>query len=370
MKGRALERLRAQAGAAVELFGWWRAELRDIAQWLLRQLPSRKSPELMLRVAPTAASLEQREAQGWKVVGTLPRGEDGSWPAELPGLPPELHGARTALVFPVSEFYFDEIDLPLAAERHLTSVLRLQLERRLPVPLEQLLVDHQVVARDKRRETLCVRTAVAHREPVENLRESAVRWGLTPIAAGVESADGVLQFNLLRRRRDPIRWSPTPLDRRLLRAAAVGIAVFCAVTGVQWMRERATVNGETVELHAQAQELAAQRVALVAQAAPLQALRAVAASPSAPELLAKMSAVVPNTAWFTHIDLAMPVGAPGSIKLTGTVESEEGIVTVLRTVPGLRNLRTSSAFAGEILGRNRVEISAEYQAPDAKVEAL
>jgi len=362
--------LRTQARAAAELFAWWRAELRDICQWLLGQLPSRKSPELMLRVAARGASLEQREAQSWKVIGTVPAREDGSWPDELPGLPPELQGARTAIVLAETELYFDEIELPLATERHLTAVLRLQLERRLPVPLEQLLIDHQILSRDKRREALRVRAAVAHREPVEKLRDNALRWGLVPVSAGVDGADGVLQFNLLRRRRDPIRWSPTPLDRRLLRAATVGAAMLCAVVGVQWARERASVNTQTAGLHAQAQKLAAQRVALVATAAPLLSLRAVAATPAAHELLAKLSVAVPNSAWFAHVDIATPAGAPGTIKLIGTVASEEEIAAALRAVPGLRNLRTTSAFSGELLGRERVEITAEFQASTDEAKLL
>jgi Tfp pilus assembly protein PilN len=154
-----------------------------------------------------------------------------------------------------------------------------------------------------------------------------------------------------------------------MRVAAAGVAVLCGVIGVQWVRERAAVNGDTAELHAQAQKLSAQRVALTTQAAPLQALRAVAVFPDAPQLLAKLSAAVPNSAWFTHIDLATPVNAPGTLKLTGTVASEEEIAAALRAIPGVRNLRTSSAFSGEILGRERVEITAEFQAPDAQASA-
>src|SRR4051794_19582633 len=112
----ATELLRAQLTAAGEIYGWWRAELKELTQFLLRQLPSRKSPELLLRVGGEGASLEQFEAPAWKVVGTLPK-PDGVWPAELPGLPPEFVGARTALALPEADLYFDEIELPLAAER-------------------------------------------------------------------------------------------------------------------------------------------------------------------------------------------------------------------------------------------------------------
>jgi len=370
MKRGVRELLRDQVRAAVELFVWWRAELRDVGQFLLRQLPSRKSPELLLRVLADSATVDQRDGQGWKVIGTVPARDDGSWPAELPGLPPEVRDSRTAIALPESELYFDEIELPLAAERHLASVLRLQLERRLPVPLDVLLIDHQVIARDKRRETLRVRTAVAHRERVESLRESVIRWGLAPVSAGVAGADGIVQFNLLRRRRDPIRWVPTSLDHRLLRYAGAGAAVLIALIGIQWARERATVNRETAELHAQAQKLAAQRAALATQAAPLIAVRAVAAYPAAPELLAKLSIAVPNSAWFSHIDLATPIDAPGVIKLTGSAASTDEIIAALRAMPGVGNVQASSIFNGEILGRAGVEITAEFQPVSAKAGVL
>jgi hypothetical protein len=308
-----------------------------------------------------SATLERRTEGAWQVIGTIPARVDGSWTAELPGLATEQHGTRTALVFENAEFYFDEIELPLAAERHLASVVRLQLERRLPVPLEQLLTDHQVIARDKRGETLRVRTAVAHRERVEQWRDRATSWGLTPVCAGAASAGDGLEFNLLKRRRDPLRWTPSPLDVRLMRIAVVGVFACLAVVGAQWIRERSVVNRETAELHARAQELAAQRTALTTRAAPLLALREMVAAPSSPELLAQLSAAVPGSAWFSHVDLATPAEGVGAVKLMGTVGSQDEVVAKLRALPGIRNLRSSSAFGGEILGRDRVEFSAEYQ---------
>jgi hypothetical protein len=353
--------LRRVVDVCVELFQWWRGEMRDIGQALLRQLPSRKSPELLLRIGAASATLERRAEGAWQVIGTIPAREDGSWPAELPGLATEQRGARTALVFENGEFYFDDIELPLATERHLAPVVRLQLERRLPVPLEQLLTDYQIIARDKRTETLRVRAAVAHRELVEAWRERAAGWGLSPVSAGAAGAGGGLEFNLLKRRRDPLRWTPSPLDLRLMRIAAVGVCACLAVVGAQWIRERSVVNRATAELHARAQKLTAQRTALTTRAAPLLALRQMVAAPSSPELLAQLSAAVPGSAWFNHIDLATPAEGVGAVKLMGTVGSQEEVVATLRTVPGIHDLRTSSAFSGEILGRDRVEFSAEYQ---------
>jgi general secretion pathway protein L len=370
MSQRMWERLRALAGEAAELFRWWCSELKEMAQLLLRQWPSRKTPQLLVRVTGRSASVEQRDAQGWKEIGAVPMREDGSWPEGLPGLPAELLGARAAIVLPEADLYFETMDLPLAAERQLSSVLRLQLERRLPVTLEDLLIDHEVIARDKRLGILRVRAAVAHRQPIEALRKCVTAWGLVPVSAGIAETDGALSFNLLRRRRDPIRWSPTALDRRLLRYTALAAMLLCVVVGAQWLRERITVNSETAELRAQAQRLSAQRMTLSARAAPLLSLRALATAPGAPELLANLSAAVPKSAWFTHVDLSTPADAPGQMKMTGTVGSTDEIVAALRAVPGVHNVRASSAFNGEILGHDRVEITADFQPNKAKAGAL
>src|SRR5688572_2750576 len=131
MRRGAVESLRGFAHAAIELFAWWRAELRDIGRALLPLLPDRKSPQALLRVGAGVITVEKPMGAGWTVVGTVPRQPDGSWPAELAGLPAELQGARVAIALERSALFFDEFALPLASERHLSAVLKLQLERRL-----------------------------------------------------------------------------------------------------------------------------------------------------------------------------------------------------------------------------------------------
>jgi hypothetical protein len=348
-------------GAAIELFRWWRAEMRGIGRALVRLLPSRRSPQLLLRVGVDAASLEQLEGKNWNVIGVVPRRDDGTWSGELPGLAPALRHARTAIVLPADEFYFEDFELPAAAVRHLRAVLHLQLEHRLPVSLDLLLVDHELVGRDKHRETLHVRCAVAHREVVESWRDRAAGWGLSAVSVGPPSEEGAPALNLLKRRRDPIRWAPSPLDWKLLRFAAIGAGLCFVLVGIQWARERASVSSQTVELHAQAEKLEAQRVALTTRAAPLVALRTIAANPDAPRLLARLSTAVPTSAWFTHVDLTMPIEGAGSVKLIGAIPSQEEVVAALSAMPGMRNLRSSSTFNGNFLGRDRVEITAEYQ---------
>jgi hypothetical protein len=350
--------LRAAARSAVELFDWWRMELRDLAQWGLRQLPSRKSPEVLLRVVNQQLSIERREQADWKPFANLAHDADGS--AELPALPADLRDARTAIGLADSEFFFDEFELPLATERHLASVLRLQLERRLPIPLTELLSDHQVLSTDKKRGVLRVRVAVAHRDRVEKLRELATRLGLNPVSAGLLSVEGSLQFNLLRRRRDPLRWHPSPLDLRLMKLAAGAAAALLAVIGAQWMYERAQVRDAVEELRAQADQLRTTRAELNQQAEPVLALRRASQVSAAPELLATLSRAVLAPAWFSHVVLSTPVDGVATVQLTGEVTSQEQVLNALRAVPGIRNLKTSSAFSGEILGPERLELTAEY----------
>src|SRR3954468_1135308 len=235
-----------RAGASVrELGTWWWSELRDMGTQLLRWLPSRRSPQVFVRIVATAMSVERREANAWKVVGTVPAKADGSWPVELPGLPPELAGSRAAVILPESDLFYCEFELPAAAERQLGSVLQLQLERALPLPLEQILYDRQIVARD--RDRITVRAAVAHRERIEYLRETVVRWDLQPVCAGVVNEQGAVVFNFLRRRRDPLRWRPVQRDRWLMRAAVAGLGTMALVLGIQWAHERYVVTTGSAE---------------------------------------------------------------------------------------------------------------------------
>lgn len=354
------EPLRHAAASVRELGTWWWGELRDIGSQLFKWLPSRRSPQVFVRVAPNSMSVERREANEWKVVGTVPAATDGSWPAELPGLPEELAGARAAIVFPESELFFCEFELPAATERQLNSVLQLQLERALPLPLEQVLYDRQIVARGKERIT--VRAAVAHRERIEKLRESVARWDLQPVCTGVVNEQGAVVFNFLRRRRDPLRWRPTRRDFWLMRAAAAGVGALLLVLGAQWVRERYVVAAESAELHAQAAKLQAERASLIEGAKPLLALQNIAGTRDASAVLASLSGSMPAGNWFTHIEIVAHVDEPGRLQLMGPVTSREEAMTALRAIAGVRNLKAGSAFNGDIGGRETVEFNADFDA--------
>jgi len=360
--------LRRAFAVVLELALWWWGEMREIGGQLMRLLPSRKSPQVFVRVADAAMSVECREANQWKVVGTVPRLADGSWPAEIPGLPKEWMGARAVLMVPESELFYCEFELPTAAERQLGAVLQLQLERTLPLPLAQVLYDRQVVRRD--RERLTVRVAVAHRERIEQLRDAVARWPIALVGAGVVNEQGAPLFNFFRKRRDPLRWRPTGQDMLLMRTAAAGVGVMALVVGGLWLRERYVVNDGSAELHAQAAKLEAERETLVTTAKPLQAMQAIAGTRDAPAVLAALSSSMPQGAWFTHIDIVAHVESPGVLKLTGPVTSREEALTALRAIPGVRNLKAISAFNGEIVGPETVEFTADFDAVPARAEKL
>jgi hypothetical protein len=352
-------KLRGAARNAVELFAWWRTELRDLTQWLMRQLPNRKTPEVLLRVEGDRVSVERRDGASWTTVLVVDA-------AKAATLPAELQGARAAIALGSTVFFFDELQLPAAVERHLGPALRLQLERRLPVPLAGLLYDHETLPVDKKLGLLRVRVAVAHRERVEKLCELALALGLVPVSASALMPDGAQRFDLMRRRRDPIRWNVSPLDLRLAKIAGAGALVLLAVVGAQWGIERAQVREQVEELRAQADKLRATRNQLENEARPLRALQAVARMPAAPDLLATLSSAVPAPNWFSHVVLSTPLDGVATLQLTGQVPSKEQVVEALRAVPGMRDVETSSAYGGEILGSERIELSARYVLPTAE----
>jgi hypothetical protein len=346
--------------SAQELVAWWWNEMRDIGAQLLRFLPSRKSPQVFIRLSAGGATVECREADDWKVIGTVPAAPDGSLPGELPGLPAQFAAARAAIIVPDEELFFCEFELPAAAERQLASVLRLQLERSLPMSLDQVVFDRQIVAQGG--ESLTVRVAVAHRDRIESLRDSVAAWNLLPVCAGSVNEQGAVLFNFLKRRRDPLRWHPTRLDILLMRTAAAGAGVLALVLGTMWARERYVVNTQSAELHAQAARLVNERAALLDAAQPLVQLQAIAGTRDAPAVLAALSSSMPRGSWFTHIEIVAHVDAPGRLRLTGPVDSREGAIKALGAVPGVRNIKTSSAFGGEVAGPEVVELSADFDA--------
>jgi hypothetical protein len=117
--------LQRAAGVAIELFQWWRAEMLDLGRASLHLLPSRRSPQLLMKIGDRTVLLEQRVGKGWNPMRSISQRDDGEWPAELPELEPDLRNARTSIVLPAAEIYFEDFDLPVAATRHLGTVLRL-----------------------------------------------------------------------------------------------------------------------------------------------------------------------------------------------------------------------------------------------------
>lgn len=364
MKWRVPHALLRVRDEGVAFTAWWWGELRELSGLLLRHLPSRQAPMTFLRVRADSLSLERRVGDQWKVDAEAPIAH-GALPTELPSLPAELAGSRTAIILEDSELLFCSFELPLAAERQLSTVLRLQLERALPLAIDQVLFDRQVTARDRAREVLCVRAAVAHRERVEALRELATRWGLVPVGAG-PAVDGQLTFNLLVRRRDPLRWRPSPLDRRLLQAVAAGVAALLLVLGVQWWRERSLVDEQAAELHAQAARIAGDRAGLVRESGPLLALQGIVATRDAAAVLAKLSQSMPQGAWFNHVEIVAHARQTGKIRLIGAVASREEAIAALRGLGGVGKLDTSTVFNGQILGPENVELAAEFDAAAGK----
>lgn len=345
---------------AREFVTWWWRELRDMAFSLLRRLPSRQSPMTFLRIGTDSISLERRLGNEWQRDAELPLA-NGAFPGDLPPLPVGLSNSRTAILLPESELLFRSFELPLTAERQLSAVLRLQLERALPMSIDQILFDRQITMRDRARDVLTVRVAIAHRDRVEALRELAIRWGLVPIGAG-PGTDGVLDFNLLVRRRDPLRWRPSPLDRRLMRTAAGGVALLLLTLGVMWWRERSQVGAQAAELHAQATRLADDRARVVREADPLLTLQGIVATRDAAAVLANLSQSMPPGAWFNHVEIVAPARQSGRIRLTGTTASREEAVAALRAIPGVRNLDATTVFNGQILGPDNVELAADFEA--------
>lgn len=344
-----------------EFLAWWLGELRESFAFVVRLATTGRAVRAIVHVAGRELKLVERvgnELREIPLAAPDPAGAPGDISAAV--LRQELTDARTALSMPANEILVREFELPLAAERHLASALELQLERALPLPLASVFTDRRVIARDRQRGVLTVRVAVARREVVERWRALLLEWRLQPIAIGVVNATGDMETNFLRRRRDPIRWTVSRTDKRLLWAAAAGLVACLLVAPAQWIYERQVVGRELARTHEAAARTAADRDALLARMRPLAWLRATAAVPAAADTLATLSGSVPADAWFHFVEINARPGNAVSVRLIGSARSANDLVNSLRAVPGVQAIDSKSSFTGEFLGQERLELSFQY----------
>jgi hypothetical protein len=147
-------------------------------------------------------------------------------------------------------------------------------------------------------------------------------------------------------------------DRALISAAAALGLICAAVTGTESYRARHALDEARATTHVAAAEALGRRQHLLARLEPLNALSKVEVVPSAPAILAEVTALVPHDSWLTTFELK-----DRELRIVGISPDSSVLVRHLASSAVLSDIELrSSMSAGIGTGRDRFEIAAKIKA--------
>lgn len=318
---------------------WWLHELRDAWAAASERLAPERSRHFVIDLTERRGDL-----------------------ADLPELIAEKApaNARTTVFLPESSVLKCELRLPPVADRDVDRVVELQLERKLPLPQEQLYVDWRVreVLPDRSR---IVEVIMARRTIVDRLREVVRSHGCRAIAITSKEVDGKQRFNLLPAPTRRLSFAIGTRERYLAWSAAALILVYAAVAiGKGWM-ERASVRDDLTQARAQTMEIKKQRAVLATESKPIALLDEIMQQPSAAEGLVAVSSAFPTDSWIYQADIrALATGV--SVSLEGYAPSATSLLQGLESSGRLDAVELIEATtAGTGSGSERVELKARMR---------
>lgn len=310
-----LERLRQRyARSAVPGFlRWWGTELAALvpARWRARLLVGER--RVLYRRADDALCVSARSGSGADPEHELARLPLGDSPSTLAVAVEDVlaaadHAADRPrwLVLPAARVLRRRIMLPAAATERLRDVLGFELDRQTPFRADQVSYDYRLLARHDASRQIEVELVVLTLADLDAALAplGALADGLAGVTA-VDEHDQPLPVNLLPRLR---RW------RRRDHGRGVNLALLAFAVVALWFALWQTLDNQ----RAAVAELQTQVAARRAEAAQVQVLRAQltdatdgtsflarmrAASPTVLELLADLSARLPDHTWLEKLSL-------------------------------------------------------------------
>jgi hypothetical protein len=335
---------------------WWLHELRDTWVAMSERLAPERAQHFIVDLSGPRAAIRRQGAT--EALVEFACGGQGELPAAQSIWPERAaSSARATVLLPEAKVLSCEVRLPPLAERDVDRAVDLQLERKLPLPLDQLYLDWQV------RETLADRTrlvdiVVARRTTVDRVREGVQAWGWRAVAVTHKAADAAQRLNLLP---PPTRRLSFAIGRRerYLAWGAVALLLIYVTIGVAkaWM-EHASVSDELTQARMQMELVEKRRTLLDTEGKPIAQLRALMAQPSAAEGLIAISSAVPHDSWIYQADFkVLPNGV--TAQLEGYAPSATSLLQGLQASGRLDAVElVEAASAGVASGVERVELKA------------
>jgi len=317
---------------------------------------------------PIATVYEVQAARSIRPLFTFRADERGEWPEQDEGFA-SIQGARATLVLTSKEVLISDWTFPEAVQGELDQVIKLKLERELPIQPERVYVDHWISGRTPQQTYIAVRVLVAHRKQLERLRQLAHCWGVRPMRVALAVEPGRCEpivGDLLPNRARLSQRAPTVRDRLLVRAAVALTLALVTVTGSQWVYERGKVGAEVLRVQTNAKSVRALARRLEHEQAPARALLDIQALPDAADLLKSLTETVPNDSWVYELQAFTPTSAAVQLELSAFAPAATVLADTLEKSSRFGKVRlvwASSAGLGTAM--DRLQLTAVAGSPES-----
>ncbi len=353
-------RMSAEVGAFT---AWWLQELRATWIALVEKTSAGSAQRFVLDLSGEPGALRKADGAVVDLVAPLAVSQIGELTALRDSWPQAPASGRVVVLLPEAATLVCELRLPPIPERDVAAAVRLQLERRLPLPAEQLCLSWHVQQKypDGSRAVIA---AMARRRYVETLRDAIRSWRWRAVAIRPKSQSQMLNFNLLPA--PASRWS-FAMERREVRMAWSAFAlcvVYMLAVGGQWWYERASLADTLQHARKQLGEMSRRERELSDGAAPLAAIRELMRAPTASEALAAVSLALPTDSWMYRLDIQAFAAGP-TLRAEGYTQAPASAVAALERSPQLQAVELIETSAAEMGGTgNRIALKARLVGGD------
>jgi len=346
-----------EKSGVVQFLSWWRAELLSAMPaawrvWLVAERP-------LLTLEPVADGWRLRRwlAGRMQTEESVPREREALVQAVERLRPESEESQRQILLLPAERTLRRRLNLPAAAEEHLSQVLTFEIDRQTPFRADQIYFDHRIVKRDPVARTLTVEMLAV---PKVVLDQALQALGNLPLdSADVAVADVPSGFNLL-----PIDRRARRVDKRLRMNFILGTSVLMLLALVMWqslaLREKAieSLADEQSAASASARESADLKRQLrdAIQGANFLAKKKSEQAVSV-DVLAEVTRLVPDDTWLERLSF---VGT--QVQLQGQSARADKLIAILTKSTCLTNPQFQGIITPDgATGKERFSLAADLK---------
>lgn len=352
------ERLHSEVDAFAN---WWLREVREASRSFQRRGDQQDAGCVEIILGETQGELVSTNPP---VRHSFALSENGELPP-LAAIWPDAPALRAVnVLLPCSATLSCELRLPKMPERRIDSAVRLQLERKLPVPSASVYIAWRVAERTSEIAGERVVVVAARRGFIDRIMSGLRRWNI-PVegvwaSESAETTEKRLDLMPAMERKGARALDAT--EKRLGLVSLGLLALLTMIVGAQWWMERSSMADRIDQARAVLATHAEERELLERTARPLNALRAQMQNPSAAHALVALSEVLPEDAWIFNADLQAPALAPVRLEFAAYTSNASLLLQAIGKSPQFADLQLIEATGLDESGtKQRAEFRARFE---------